>query len=608
MELQPTIISYLLAANFLCCFGITIYSNIKSHTNYQIYFTLMMLMIAEWSLAGAFESAATSIELKLLFSKLEYIGALSAGILFMKFAAGFSKFDEKWKKYYGLLWIVPLVILIAAMTNESHHLLWKDFTWSTAGNNILIYHHGPLFGLASVYSLLMILVAQVALFKAIKHLPELSKKQAKVFIAASYFPFLAVVLYSLGFTFIDGLDIIVLSFSVTGILLLLGIIRYNILDIVPIIKQRISAIIPDGMLILDHHRQLIFSNQVAKTLLESQYGKLNHDISAIDWLSVALNAFIEEKTQKKEVIVHDKNGEWYNVMLSLLTDRSHRLKGVFIILRNISARKRLEIESELLNKKISESNHALQELNTQKDKILSIIGHDLKTSFHQIISLAMIIKENAEIFSKLDIFDLVSDIDTAAQNGTKVLEDLLIWARTQQQAANVKPTGFSLNETGMEALSFLDRLIKNKGIKIENRIPDDAIVYADRNMITVVIRNIIANAIKFSYPGGIISMECKNPDAAHLNLLIHDQGQGIRSEDLSKLFNPDIKYTTEGTAGEKGNGMGLSLSYEMIIKNNGNILVESKPGEGTTFILTLPTVKPGHAEKYKLADETLSLN
>ncbi len=608
MILQSNIIVYLLSANFVCCFGIAVYSYLKTHNNYQKYFTLMMLMIAVWSLAGALEAAATTIDMKLLFSKVEYIGALSSGILFLRFAAGFSKIDEKWKKYYVTLWVIPLLIFIAAITNEHHHLLWKNFTWSTAGNNILTYHHGPLFGLASIFSLTMILLGQIILIKALNHLPELSKKQAKLFIAASYFPLLAVVFYSIGFTFVDGLDIIVLSFSLTGLLLLMGIIRYNILDIVPIVKQRISSIIPDGLLVLDHHRQLIFLNEVATALLESQYGKLKHDISAIDWLSMAVNAFIEEESQKKEVIVQDKDGEWYNVMLSLLTDRSQKLKGIFIIMRNISQRKKLEMESEVLNKKVIESNQALKELNTQKDKILSIIGHDLKTSFHQITSLALIIKENAGKFSKTDTLELISDIDTAARNGNKVLEDLLIWAQSQQQAAHIKPEEFNLNEVTAEVLSFLDRLIKNKGLKVENRLPANATVYADRNMVTIVIRNIIANAIKFSYPGGNIILDCTLPDPAHLNLLIVDHGQGIKPENLSTLFNPGTKYTTLGTAGETGNGLGLSFSYEMMMRNNGNIQAESTFGEGTTFFLTLPTVKPKNPGRCKFAEEAFSMN
>lgn len=608
MVFQSNIIVYLLAANFVCCFGIAIYSYLKTHNNYQKYFTLMMLMIAGWSLSGALEAAATALDVKVLFSKIEYAFALTSGILFLRFAAGFAKIDGKWKKYYLTLWLIPLFIFIAALTNEHHHLLWRNFTWSAAGNNILTYHHGPLFSVASIFSVIMILLGQIILFKALGHLPELSRKQAKLFITASYFPLIALVLYSIGFTFVDGLDIIVLSFSLTGLLLLVGISRYNILDIVPIVKQRISSIIPDGLLVLDHHQQLIFMNEVATALLESQYGKLKHDVSAVDWLSVTVNAFKEEGIKKKEVTVQDKNGEWYNVMLSLLTDRSQRLKGIFIVMRNISQRKRLEIQSEILNKKVIESNQALKELNAQKDKILSIIGHDLKTSFHQITSLAQIIKENAGMFDKTVTLELISDIDTAALNGGKVLEDLLIWAKEQQEFIHIRPEVFNLHEVIDEVMSFLNRLIKSKELIIENLLPANASVYADRNMITIAIRNIIANAIKFSHPGGNIRLECKIPDPAHMNLLITDHGQGIKPEILDKLFNPGSKYTTLGTGGEKGNGLGLSFSYEMMIRNNGNIQAESEIGKTTTFTLTLPTVKPEEPGKYQHAEDAFSMN
>lgn len=608
MLLESNIIVYLLAANFICCFGIAIYSFLKTHNKHQIYFTLMMLMIAEWSLTAGLEAASTSIGMKIIFSKLEYIGALSAGVLFFKFSAGFTMVNERWKKYYGLLWVVPFLIVSAAFTNEYHHLLWKDFSWSIDGKNILTYHHGPLFLVASMYSVVIILLTQAILINALKTLPELAGKQTIVFIVASCFPLIAVILYATGFTFIDGLDIIVLSFSLTGMLLLYGIVRFNILDIVPIIKERISSIIPDGLLILDHHCHLVFSNNVAVNLLEPQYGKLKYDISSIDWLSVALDDFIQDGVRKKEVIAQDKNGEWYSVMFSLLTDKSKRLRGITIILRNISQRKKLEIERQALNLKISESNLALLELNTQKDKILSIIGHDLKTSFHQIIALSLIIKENSEMFSKTDVFELVDDIDTAAQNGNKVLQDLLEWAHTQQQAATVKPSEFNIYEVVQEVLQFLNKLISGKQLKIENRLQADTMAFADRNMITVVIRNLLANAIKFSFPKHTIFLDCEKMENGQLNLSITDQGKGINPEDLSKLFNSNIKFTTLGTDGEQGNGMGLSLTYEMMIKNNGSIKVESEPGKGTSFILSLPAIKPQSDGRIELTNDTLSYN
>lgn len=607
MTFQPNILVFSLLSNFICCFGIAIYSWRKTYTSYQKYFTLLMLMIAVWSLAGAFESAATSLDTKLIFSKIEYIVALTAPVFYLKFAAGFSKVDEIWKKFYAWFWMVPLLIFIAALTNEHHHLIWTGFSWSSAGNNIIIYHHGPLFFLATVFSLGMILLSQVLLFKALKRLPELSRKQAKLFILASYFPFIAVGIYSFEPSFLVGLDIIILSFSFTGILLLVGIVRYNILDIVPIVKQHITSIIPDGLLVLDHHRHLIFSNEVATKLLESQYGKLKHNISVVDWLVVAVDSFIEEGLEKKEVTIQDKNEEWYNVMLSRLVDRAGKLRGIVIIMRNISQRKKLEIEAEVLNRKIFESNKALIELNAQKDKILSIIGHDLKTSFHQISAFTLIIKENAELFNKTNILELVSDIDTAAQNGNKVLEDLLLWAQGQQKAASVNPSSFNFNELIEEVMLFFGKLTETKKLKIENRFSSNVIVYADRNMVTVVLRNIISNAIKFSHTGDTITLDWQKPDSGHVNILIIDQGKGMSTEQMSKLFNPEIKFSTTGTAGEKGNGLGLALSYDMMLRNKGNIQVESTPGKGTKFILTLPVEAAETPAKVRLSD-SVSLN
>lgn len=129
----------------------------------------------------------------------------------------------------------------------------------------------------------------------------------------------------------------------------------------------------------------------------------------------------------------------------------------------------------------------------------------------------------------------------------------------------------------------------SKRIRFVSSIESDAALFAEPNMITIATRNILSNAIKFSHPEGNIYINC-NLQNNQINISIKDEGMGISEKDLSKLFNKEMSYSRPGTKGEKGTGLGLLLSNELIIRNNGSISVESEVGKGTIFTISLPVV------------------
>ena len=591
MEYTFTTVSWILFTNFALSAAIALYSHLKGYSHHQTYFTLMMLMVAEWSIMGTLESAAIDIPTKVFWSKLSYIGALTTPVLFFRFSIGVAEIRNRWfTRSYWMFWIIPVIILLLAATNEMHHLVWQRYSWSNAGNNILVYHHGPAFILIVTYSLALQLIAQILIIRALPNMPAIFKRQAWSIILANIFPFVAVIIYTTGLNPVEGLDLIALSFLATGIILLFGITQFKIFDVAPIARRRLTEILRDALLILDAQNKIVYHNPAASRLLNIQSKYFYSDLKDISWLYEECKPLLSAIQSEAELILHAPDDKWLSVQVISLFDDNKGFQGNMLVLRDITFHKKLELETNRLNQELSHSHNQLLELNSQKDKILSIIGHDLKTPFHQIISLAQILNEEENNLDKETTTELLADILNASQNGFGILEELLSWAKSKQESVSVIPESIQIEPFLNKILESIKSNADSKKIRFINTIASDAVIFAEPNMVTIALRNILSNAIKFSYPEGIIYINCDSQNN-HLNISIKDEGMGIPEKDLHKLFNKEMSYSRPGTKGEKGTGLGLLLSNELIIKNKGNITVESEVGKGTIFTISLPVNK-----------------
>jgi two-component system sensor histidine kinase/response regulator len=181
----------------------------------------------------------------------------------------------------------------------------------------------------------------------------------------------------------------------------------------------------------------------------------------------------------------------------------------------------------------------------------------------------------------------VDHIYNAGKSTSYLLSNLLEWSRSQTGMIEFKPVKFYLRNVLEREINILSITLKEKKINILIDISDDIEVFADKNMVRTVLRNLISNAIKFTYVGGNIQIKSKTI-GKHVETVVLDTGVGIASENIDKIFNLDCKLSTEGTNNEKGTGIGLILSKEFIEKNRGRIWVESEEGKGSSFIFTLP--------------------
>ena len=261
----------------------------------------------------------------------------------------------------------------------------------------------------------------------------------------------------------------------------------------------------------------------------------------------------------------------------LLDDGSIRWTGVVI---DITKQKLVE---ELL--KASEAK--LKDLNATKDRFFSIIAHDLKGPFNGIIGLSEILKEDAENIDTSTIAEYAGMINSSAQQTHRLLDNLLKWARMQEGKMSFNPVRNVLHKVVGEVILLFADLAERKKIVLLNQVPTQMTVDADTEMLKTILRNLISNAVKFTNANGIVSIEATDVDS-WVEIVVADNGNGIRAEDIYKLFKVDIAFSTRGTENERGTGLGLVLCKEFVEKHGGNLTVESKPGKGSRFKFTLP--------------------
>jgi signal transduction histidine kinase len=229
----------------------------------------------------------------------------------------------------------------------------------------------------------------------------------------------------------------------------------------------------------------------------------------------------------------------------------------------------------------------LEELNATKDKLFSIIGHDLKGPLNSLTSFSSLLLNHIDKISKEEIKILSQDIDKSLKNLFTLLENLLEWSRSQTGSIDFIPENFDLADVLNENEILLKVQAQNKKITVVNENILDLPVSLHRNSINTVVRNLLSNAIKFTPEGGKVTL---NAEASGKNYIISisDTGVGMSEVAIQKLFKIGTKHSTLGTAKEKGTGLGLILCKDFVEKNGGTINVESKEGEGSRFYFTVP--------------------
>ena len=241
--------------------------------------------------------------------------------------------------------------------------------------------------------------------------------------------------------------------------------------------------------------------------------------------------------------------------------------------------------TKILNE-LNLANSELIQVNATKQKVFSIIAHDLKSPLCGIIGIASLLSGTVKEYDIEDLEKLISLLHSCSVTTYQLLENLLLWANSQRGKLQFNPETISLNLLFQEITDFYRETARQKGIVLNNLLSGNFTVKADRNMLTCILRNLITNAIKFTNDGGKIEVFAVQHEK-ELEIAVADNGIGMDKVTRNKLFGNGEKISTKGTANESGTGLGLQLCKEFVEKHSGKISIESEPGKGSRFIFTL---------------------
>ena len=233
------------------------------------------------------------------------------------------------------------------------------------------------------------------------------------------------------------------------------------------------------------------------------------------------------------------------------------------------------------------SNTLLKELNSSKDKFFSILAHDLKNPFQALMGYTDMLNEDFDEFSNEEIKNSINSLQSISHNVYDLLEGVLEWSRAQTGRMEFNPLLFALSDEVNSIIELYKENANSKGIKLISQIDSQISLFADSNMIKTIVRNLVANAIKFTQNGGSIKILAEKTKS-DIKIIVEDTGVGMTQEIIDSLFRIDTNHTTKGTNGEVGTGVGLILCYELVQLHKGKIWAESELEIGSKFIFTIP--------------------
>jgi len=354
--------------------------------------------------------------------------------------------------------------------------------------------------------------------------------------------------------------------------------------------------IPDRIVAKDINGQFIICNKAMARYLgkENPEDIIGKNIIDFRPFEISKKILDDEKVFLKsgesqlvyEEYKEDSSGkrEWSMIKKVPFYDIHKNLIGIVSVGRDITDRKITEIE-------IRRKNEQLRESNAEKDKLFSIIGHDLRSSFTNFLGLTQIMTEELYTLSYPDIKKIAESMRTSANNLYDLLGNLLEWAKIQRGMEEPDPKHIKLSKEVSDCVKLIAAPAGIKDVSIIINIPEDIEVFTDTNMFDTIIRNLVSNAIKFTPGGGKITISALYVSNDNVEITISDTGIGMNSVQINKLFRINEQENRKGTDGEPSTGLGLILCKEIVGKLGGNINVESVVGEGTVFCVHLPAGK-----------------
>ncbi len=347
---------------------------------------------------------------------------------------------------------------------------------------------------------------------------------------------------------------------------------------------RILQNVPNPLFYTNSDHRIIGYNNKLLELLEVSTGDAGEmkteDIFSMLGLKFSVDCDRIERSYSVEYVNSKRALQYFMVHVSCYEDHNSEYAGDIVLLQNIT-----DIRNTEIALKSSEKN--LIELNAAKDRLFSIIAHDLKNPLGVLLLSAEMVEKHYDKFDKEKITSMVGQIHRGIRHVLNLLQNLLQWAKTQTGSIKFRAEAVSITDLFKDLVPLVLIQSEKKGIDFSIALPEEIQVYVDCNMMKTVFLNMMTNAVKFTEKGGQVSINYKQEDDFHV-ISISDTGIGMTNEQVSKLYRIDENVVRAGTENEQGSGLGFLLSKELVSIHRGCIEVISEPGSGTKVNIRIP--------------------
>ncbi|WP_420631547.1 histidine kinase N-terminal 7TM domain-containing protein [Candidatus Leptofilum sp.] len=582
----------------------------RRHAAHWVFpFLGLATAVSIWLIGYALELSVFGLEKKIFWAQIQYIGISFTPVAWFIFAYQFLRQNPlHLKPIVGLLMILPVVTIVLAFTNSHHNLLWTQNVLDESGSiPLLANSYGGWFWVHSTYSYLLILGGIGLFLRTTKLHPGSYRWQSIILILAAVAPMTGNILYLTGNAPLPWFDPTPISFALSALLIIWGVARLDLFDIVPIARRVIVENLPDGIVLLNEQNHILDINQTGSKLL----GQNNQHV-----VGLQLNELTKPLAQKiekyralevDEEIGVEQDGKWqhYSVKIRPLYLSGTQPHARILILRDISRRiaaeagiRQRNVELQQLFTDAQEAREAAEKANKAKSELLAKVSHELRTPLGAILGYAEMLQEGVygPVVEEQD--HSLSRIIENSNYLNEQVNDLLESSRLDSGKLKIETYEFDLEDTLEQVRQRIQptAVAKNLTFSIElapnmpKRITSNAI------RIQQILINLCTNAIKFT-DAGYVHVTIEKVDVEHWQIRVSDSGKGIPDKDRKTIFLPFHQLQAGMLQGQNGVGLGLTIVKELVAALSGTIEVESEEQSGSTFIVSLPFCK-------KLKEET----
>ncbi|MBW7453881.1 histidine kinase N-terminal 7TM domain-containing protein [Paenibacillus sepulcri] len=591
-------LSALLMAATCCTLVISYLSWKRRELPVAISYGLGVLTSAFYTFGYAFEIISPSLEHIRFWLRIEYIGIPFGTMLWFIMVLQLTGRQALVRKWLVIaLMIVPVITFIAHNTNEWHHLFYRSMTINNLeGFPLVTLVKGPMYLVHVVYSYFFFIIGMILLLQMHRKAAAPLKRQITLMLIGSCMPY--------GFTLVYlitnmPIDISPFGFIFSSVFFLFGIYQFNMLRLAPLAVQKVFESMKDAVIVFDLDHMITGFNQAAVRVIVGLNRKqaIGQPAALVfTFYPKLLERIMQEPSSENKMQISNQDQErFFNVQVSLIIDKKLKPAGKMLLLSDVTETVRYE-------ERLLDNARQLQELNTFKDKMFNVVAHDIRDPLAVLLNLMQLMEEEMQDCGESHE-EIVHEMGQQIQKTFTLVESLLEWFQSQRGGMVFNPAVRDLARTVQMSVRFLQVRSEGKSIRILSEIPEETFVFADKEMLDLIIRNLLSNAIKFTDYGGRITLRAERAEDKMI-VSVSDTGAGVPDEQIDSLLQEAYPVPSVGTAGELGVGLGLTLCREFVRLNGGEIWFDSAPSQGSTFYFSIPTPPPAPSHALNQIDRS----